>query len=127
MGGFAGGDEAGYWDEDEVLIFKSSKKNLGESGLKPSTYLSLIPCKCDKFTIDSKAKENINSNDIHKAYEALCEYTQDSDIEDFFKTHMLRVSKECSSNVLSFLHLVRDECNLLLSNSELEDIANTIK
>jgi 4-diphosphocytidyl-2-C-methyl-D-erythritol kinase len=126
MGGFAGGDEAGFWDEDKMaaLVQKQQERKSKNSPLYVSNEnLYFAPCKCKSFTVEG----SLNSDIIVKAYELLCSFTNDSDIEDFFKEHKVVVKSEDSSSLQSFLHLVREECNLLLSNSDLEEIERMVK
>ncbi len=141
MGGFEGGDEGGYWDLDEPTIF--SKANRSKSFIKKSgpeytlkvfikeqelyDSISLVPCKCDDFTIESYDKTL--SEIISKTYKALLEYTNDSEIEEFFNEYKVLILRDSSletekqqdiSHAEAFLHLTKEACNLILRNDELE-------
>ena len=153
MGGFAGGDEGGYWDDDSILTLVDKKKNkTGREKLytqtsdlgysikayrKDRTYntISFIPCRCKAFTIEGYAVESIDSNSIHKAYEALSNYICDSDVVDFFSEYKVVIENTSSLNDISelepsdtaaFMRLTKEVCNLMLSNDELAKIGNTI-
>ena len=181
MGGFAGGDEGGYWDDDSLLSpidkqnsnkakHSSAKKlhietsDMGYSikayakiniflkitGYEDGRYsfisrvaqvkelydtLSFVPCKCEMFTIEGCDEIPLESNSIYKAYQALLDFTADSDISDFFYTHKVVVKKAIplgsglggySSNAAAFIHLVKEVCNLILSTKELVKIGSTI-
>lgn len=150
MGGFAGGDEAGYWENDS--IFTLSKKNNNKEKLhieiNDSIYsikaysktnedvyntISFVPSQCDTFIIEGCDEIAVESNSIYKAYKALLEYTVDSDISDFFYEHKVVVKKRIvsssegmSSNAAAFLFLTKEMCNLVLSTDELVKIGSSV-
>ncbi len=142
MGGFAGGDEGGYWDD--IPSIKMNKQNnikkeklclytpdSGYSinvqiGKKIYNSISFVACKCDTFTIEGCDDISLESNKIYQAYTALCDFTNDSDIVDFFFEHKVVVSKEKSSDAAAFLYLTKEVCNLVLSTDELVSIGSSI-
>lgn len=181
MGGFEGGDEGGFWDEDSIanLIDKqNSTKSKQASSEKPpiqtngSSYsirahakitiflkitgykensptlcsrlvrvddlydtISFVPASCENFSIEGCDDIPLESNTIYKAYEALYNYTADSDIVDFFKEHKIVVKKRipihaglgaAASNAAAFMHLLKEVCNLVLSTGELVKIGHQI-
>lgn len=181
MGGFAGGDEGGYWDIDTLPDLmnkqsdnKSKNTNRAKSyietsdsgysikahakvniflkitGYKDGYYtflarfmrveelydtISFVPCKCETFTIEGCDDIPLESNTIYKAYNALIDYTADSDIVDFFYAHKVVVTKRISSqaglggsssDAAAFMRLVKEVCNLILSSAELAKIGSTI-
>lgn len=168
MGGFAGGDEGGYWDIDILASSintqntdksKHSKRKKSGIEIKNSVYsikahakaeslsgwirveelydtISFIPCNCKTFTLEG-CDDNIplQSNTIYQAYLALNEFTNDSDILDFFYTHKVVVTKRIPtsadlggsfSDAAAFIRLVKEACNLVLSTDELLKIGSCI-
>lgn len=181
MGGFAGGDEAGFWDDE--TLFKVTDKNeanlsnhadkiqssvtikdavyslnahaaitpfikfTGEKDGKP-TFISRVvyladlhdtirfePCKCDHFTIEGCDEIEPQSNTIFKAYQALLDYTNDPDVEEFFHEHKVHVTKRipssaglsaAASDAAAFLRLAKEACNLVLSFDELVSLGTGI-
>ena len=146
MGGFEGGDEGGFWDVDSISILideqhknKPKKKeifhittnDLGysikvhEKGLYDT--ISFVSCACKSFKIEGCDDVPIESNVLYKAYQALLECTCDSDISDFFYEHKVVVTKAISSSVdlsgesdtFAFMRLLKETCNLILSDEEL--------
>ena len=158
MGGFEGGDEAGFWDidipptsmvQDNKSI--SKRKNLAASFIERSdsgysikahakvkgSYdtISFIPCECDTFTIEGCADIPLELNSIYKAYKALLDFTDDSDIVDFFYAHKIVVTKGiplhvglggAASDAAAFILMVKEVCNLILCTDELENIGRTV-
>lgn len=97
--------------------------------------LSFVPCVCDTFTIEGCDNIPLESNTIYKAYKVLCEHTADSDIVDFFCEHKVIVTKDipfqaglggASSDGAAFMRLVKEVCNLVISNDELVQIGSSI-
>lgn len=97
--------------------------------------ISFVPCECETFTIEGCDGIPIESNTIYKAYQALNDFTGDSDIEDFFYTHKVVVTKRIASraglggsasDAAAFMHLVKEVCNLILSTKELVKIGSSI-
>ncbi|MBL1243228.1 MAG: hypothetical protein COA39_002335 [Sulfurimonas sp.] len=139
MGGFEGGDEGGFWDEDaiDVLIAKQNsskpesnkqKKVIIETKnsayvLQDDSTITIVPHNSTTFTIEGCDDIPFESNTIYKTYKALIELTCDSDIVDFFDEHKVVVTKYSPhSSSLSFLVLVKELCSLVLSDAELEKI-----
>ena len=154
MGGFEGGDEGGFWDEDSISTLVDKQNNSKLQNIqreKPSIQtsdagysiqvharvntVSFMPCLCETFTIEGCENIPLESNTIYKGYKALCEYTADSDITDFFYEYKVVVT-HCmpsqeglggdSSDGAAFMYLLKEVCNLILSNDELAKIGSTI-
>ena len=98
--------------------------------------ISFVPCKCDGFSIEGCDDIALKSNSIYQAYQKLCDYTADSDIEDFFHEYKVVVTKRiptcaglagASSDAASFLRLTKEVCNLVISTNELVNIGNDIR
>jgi len=142
MGGFAGGDEAGFWDDD-IIEFSLNKHNKPKhETLKPQIIInntlykiSFIPAKCSALTIECSKEVSLESKHLQKVYKALLEFTNDSDITEFFENHKILLttleststeSDVTLSNALVFLHFTKDACNLVLTSDELEEIEKSI-
>ena len=167
MGGFAGGDEGGYWDIDTLPISMDQQngnqsENLSREKsdieISDSIYsikaharikslshctrvedlydtIAFVPCVCKTFTLEGCDNIPLESNTIYKAFLALNDFTNDSDILDFFYTHKVVVTKRIppsaglggsSSDAAAFLLLVKEVCNLILSADELAQIGGSI-
>ncbi len=171
MGGFEGGDEAGYWEVTPPAC--SSKKEqydkLLHTSYKDGIYtirsygritlylkitgivndnctllsrvmrinnlydtLHFVPQNGSGFCIEGCEDIPLEDNSIFKVYKALLNATQDSDIEEFFQAHAVRIDKRipissgfdaAASNAASFLMLAKEACSLVLSTQELIDIS----
>ena len=97
--------------------------------------IEFIPCECEKFTIEGCEGVLLEDNTIYKAYIALNEHTGDLDILNFFYKHKVVVTKRIpsqaglgggSSDGASFMRLVKEVCNLMISTKELAYIGSTI-
>lgn len=97
--------------------------------------ISFVPCKCDTFTIEGCDGIPLESNTIYKAFHTLNDFTNELDILDFFHLHKVVVTKRIpssaglgggSSDAAAFLRLVKEVCNLILSNDELAKIGSDI-
>lgn len=116
MGGFEGGDEAGFWDIDTNPSWMdkqnqtpSKSKNSAklyisrcDSGYSIKAYakdkklhdtISFVPCECETFTIEGCDDIPLESNTIYKAFKALEDFTNDLDIAEFFYTHKVVLTK----------------------------------
>jgi len=152
MGGFAGGDEGGYWDIDippNAMVKHNDKRSKNRNGT--SSYIerndlgytikayakdktgydtiSFVPCECETFTIEGYDEIPLESNSMYIAYKALIDFTDDLDIEDFFYTYKVVVTKETvstSSHAAAFVLLVKEACNLILSRDELDSIGSRV-
>ena len=146
MGGFAGGDEGGYWDDSPSIEMnkennklKRTKKekpyiHISDSGYSMKVQIggnlynsiSFVASKCETFTIEDCDGISLESSKIYQAYTALCDFTNDSDIVDFFFEHKIVLTKEESSDAAAFLYLTKEICNLVLSTDELVRIGTSI-
>jgi len=97
--------------------------------------VTFVPCECDTFTIEGCESVPLKDNTIYKAYKALNEYTGDLDILNFFYHHKVVVTKRIpsqaglgggSSDGASFMRLVKEVCNLMITTKELAKIGATI-
>jgi 4-diphosphocytidyl-2-C-methyl-D-erythritol kinase len=116
MGGFAGGDEGGYWDIDiPPSSMVKHNDNISKSRNRAASYIersdsgysikahtkvkglydtiSFVPCECETFTIEGCDDIPLELNSIYKAYKALLDFTDDLDIVDFFYAHKIVVTK----------------------------------
>lgn len=97
--------------------------------------ISFIPCNCNTFTIEGCDGIPIQSNSIYKAYKAICDYTNDPEIDEFFDAHKVVVDKgipasaglgASASDAAAFILLLKEVCNLVLSLDEVLNIASSI-
>jgi 4-diphosphocytidyl-2-C-methyl-D-erythritol kinase len=158
MGGFEGGDEGGYWDVDTPpFSMDKQDKNASKHGHRRKSpiersdagysikaysktkelhdTISFVPCECKTFTIEGCDGIPLTSNTIYKAYQALVDFTDDSDITDFFHAHKVVVTKGippsadqegASSDAAAFIHLAKETCNLILNSDELAKIGSAV-
>ena len=149
MGGFEGGDEGGYWDDDIPTVLPKANKTQsyvqkGTSNYTVQAYsekenvfdtISLVPCICKAFTLDDYRSTPIEQSDIYKSYNALLEYTNDIEIEELFYEYKIVITKNTLSSPAekstlshaeAFLHLVKELCNLLLRCDEIKEIVKKI-
>lgn len=142
MGGFAGGDEAGYWDNPTVLSHKPKHSDRekptiihDETGyhLIPHTLttrlISFIPFSCDTFTIEGYEEPSLHP--ITLAYHALIDARNDPEIAEFFTHHKVVLTINDSIDIFyhveAFLYLTKEVCNLILSSDELAEIGERIE
>jgi hypothetical protein len=129
MGGFAGGDEAGYWEEDQLF---SQKKRVVQTSshhfqqMLEQSNLTLVPSKSSSFTIDGIESSEVQSHKLYKAYKALCSYTGSLELEEFVREYKISILSESEADVAVFLHLLREEYTLLVSNEELEELIRAL-
>jgi hypothetical protein len=140
MGGFEGGDEAGFWEveEDSSPYGISNTLNYKQYDIleQDENYLikvdnfdigmTFVPQNSNQLTI-----EGCKSDIIYKAYESLVKFTDDMEIIEFFQNHkvVVKTLKTNDETILGalFILLTKDVCNLVLDNSELEEIASKIQ
>lgn len=151
MGGFEGGDEAGFWDEesDLGLIFKPNK--VTRFNLKHHMYsdehcltldvytptgdcfakLHFIKSFSNTFVVETPPETMYFKDAIVLAYNNLVDETNDFEIEEFFNAYKTMVelieiipkAHMQASLTAAFLLLTKETCNLILSTKELETIA----
>lgn len=149
MGGFEGGDEAGFWDEDDLKndIFTSQKTcnqhlithmKIDASSFCISVYstsnvissLQFVQSSCEGLKIEGKGLAPNVSKVISKTYETLLEETNDFEIEDFFKEYKVVVDETQAiadaSFIAAFLLMTKEACSLALSMQEIEQIGISI-
>ncbi|MDQ7061883.1 MAG: hypothetical protein Q9M40_01140 [Sulfurimonas sp.] len=155
MGGFAGGDESGYWDVDDLISLDDDTSNTTSSAFKPNieintnqysikvysktgdfyNAISFVPCQCEVLTIEDFKDTSLAQKSISQAYKALSSLSEGLDILDFFYEYKVTISKdipsktnleEVSSYTMAFMYLAKEVYNLVLSSEELIKISNTI-
>ena len=146
MGGFEGGDEGGFWDEDAIgeLVIKQKKQKPRETVYEETSdggfritvedNISFIPYPCASFTIEGCDSVSLESNSIYKAYKALESFSADSEISDFFEEYKVVVTKNVTlennsrdaENAAAFMRLAKEVCNLMISADELLKIGQSI-
>lgn len=119
MGGFAGGDEAGYWEIETAPLSSSQTSDRAKPPIEqddegytirayarievPNSNLWIrsdelfntirfIPSSCETFTLEDYP-EPLESHPIYQAYQALEHATNDPEIADFFAHHKVIVIK----------------------------------
>jgi len=168
MGGFAGGDEAGYWDVEtfnvpanppgEKKSYTISSVELLDSHYSIKAYakhivlkenqihwlrssdiydtICFIPSSCNTFTVEGYPEQDSEFNPISRAYQALNERLNEPELEEFFHSHKVVITKRIppqqdfsgnASNIASFLCLAKEVCNLILSIDELVEIAASLE
>ena len=148
MGGFEGGDEGGFWDEDALaLLVKNQKKrtptqkknfytlhNDGSYTAKANKTLKFVPCSCESFTLETSYPTSMSASYIFKAFKLLDSTALDSDIMDFFTEYKVILSgdentlnsaKAVAQNTAVFLLLTKEVCNLVMSKDELLHVAKS--
>jgi len=139
MGGFEGGDEGGFWDEESLFNPTNAKTNTKTNQLhKYTTFkesnaifaLSFVSCVAKALTIECDTESVCDFGDIYGVYTRVLEYTNDSDIEEFFSTHKVLFSKienakepyEILTPSEIFLEKTKDACSLVLTQDELKNL-----
>ena len=149
MGGFEGGDEAGFWDEDDLKneLYTSQKKlhqhviahmKIDANSFCISVYstsnitssLQFVQSSCKGLKVEGEGLIPNVSKVIHKTYETLLEETNDFEIEEFFKAYKVVVGETQgiadSSFVAAFILMTKEVCSLVLSTQEVEEIGTSI-
>lgn len=149
MGGFEGGDEGGFWDEDALaLLVKQQKQRVipkkekfyilysdASYSAKANKTLKFVPCICESFSVQASEATRESASSIYKAFELLDMATVDSDVMDFFSEYKvvlsevntaLKTSREVAQDTAVFLLLTKEVCNLVMSTDELAKIASRI-
>lgn len=97
--------------------------------------IDFVPCECDTFTIEGCDNVPLKSNTIYKAYETLLEHTQNSELENFFKSHKVVVTKRIpsqaglgggSSDAAAFMRLCNEVCDMEIDTPTLSQLGSTI-
>ena len=93
--------------------------------------ISFIKSYKNGFFIDGNFSCPLEKNTIYKAYQNILEYTNNKDIENYFKEYSISIKKNIpefaglgggSSNSASFLKKINEELNLKLTIEELAKI-----
>lgn len=93
------------------------------------------PCSCEDFIIEGCEGVPLESNTIYKAYTTLISHTHNPDIETFFKTHKVVVTKRIpsqaglgggSSDAAAFMRLCNEVCGLSLDRETLSMLGSRI-
>jgi hypothetical protein len=141
MGGFEGGDEAGFWEVDENTFHTKTSKASNETKyqiieddlsykITASGYeetIVLLPFESKSLTI-----EGYQTDIISKAYHSLVDFTNDMEIVEFYHQHKIFIqtpkSQKVDETILGalFILLTKDICNLVLNGNEIEEIAQNI-
>lgn len=143
MGGFEGGDEGGFWDEDALALLIKKQKNTRPAikkekiyiehngstySTKADTRIEFVPSATHTFTLELQDNTSPSSDSIYKAYKALREFINDDvGLEEFFSEHKVVLS--CASTSLdtaAFLLLTKELCNLIISSEELVKVAKSV-
>ena len=147
MGGFEGGDEAGFWDIEAHIepVFASQKSKhhapphhvieVSEGYVIPiyideNHQIGTLHCLRAPVFIEGLVSVESLPERIKMVYRNLLEVTQDFEIDEFFSEHSIHIeiSKECdplmieTASAVAFLLLSKEVCSLLLNRSELESI-----
>jgi len=97
--------------------------------------ITLVPQRCDTFTIEGCDGVPTASNTIYKAYKVLRDYTGSLTLETFFKAHKVTVTKRIpsqaglgggSSDAAAFMRIVNKVCELKLSVETLAQLGSKI-
>ena len=140
MGGFEGGDEGGFWDEESLFNPINTKISNKTNQLhKYTTFkesnaifeLYFVPCEAQALTIECETESLYDFGDIYSIYTRVLEYTNDSEIEEFFSTHKVLFSKvenpkephEILMPSELFLQKTKDAGSLVLTQDELKDLS----
>jgi hypothetical protein len=142
MGGFEGGDEAGFWEISENNFLEKTSKAQSEKkyqiiqegslykiiAYESNQTIIFIPFHSMKLTV-----EGYKTDIITKVYNTLLEFTDDMEIIEFFHEYKVFIETSQSPKIdekvlgILFLLLTKDVCNLVLNENELKEILNTIE
>jgi len=150
MGGFEGGDEGGFWDIEELISSsedlsaqKSTKRaalkelieqNNGTYSLHTDLMISFVPHACQVFTVENEQEFSKEAQIIKSTYQAVVDFTADTDISEFFTEYKVLIQKASHtkqdskiSTSVAFIYLLKEACSLILTDEEIENIANSIE
>lgn len=97
--------------------------------------ITFEPCVCEVFTIEGCEGVALESNTIYKAYQTLLDYTQSPELERFFKSHKVVVTKRIpsqaglgggSSDAAAFMRLCNEVCVLNIETKTLSELGSKI-
>ncbi|QOR61578.1 4-(cytidine 5'-diphospho)-2-C-methyl-D-erythritol kinase [Sulfurovum sp. ST-21] len=97
--------------------------------------LTLIPEKCETFTIEGCGDIPTDSNTIYKAFQILQEYTGSKKLKHFFENHKVVVEKHIpsqaglgggSSDAAAFIRLVNEVCSLDIPVETLAELGSRV-
>jgi hypothetical protein len=149
MGGFAGGDEAGYWDNTRFRIAPSSTHSpLSSSNIQlhldTQPVYAHVTCDdttCATITFVLQVSNCLSVSGLGKypdamriiasIYEALLETHEALEVEEFFQQHHVQFVLENYTTTfidtlsIAFVRLLKEEANLMLSDEELANLLQT--
>ncbi|MGC9352032.1 MAG: 4-(cytidine 5'-diphospho)-2-C-methyl-D-erythritol kinase [Sulfurovum sp.] len=97
--------------------------------------IAFEPCVCEAFTIEGCEGVALESNTIYKAYQSLKRYTQSPELESFFRSHKVVVTKRIpsqaglgggSSDAAAFMRLCNEVCRLNIETKTLSELGSKI-
>jgi hypothetical protein len=136
MGGFEGGDEAGFWDEIPESQAEKYRDTLPQRSVlvDSHTQITFVATPCQAFTVSFNGQDLKTPNPLQKAYQLMYEQSDDEDLIDFFQEHKVEISTDRSSLemlndeklFMSFITLTNERCELFLSKQEIDAITTKV-
>ncbi len=136
MGGFEGGDEAGFWDEIPQGRSERYHETLPKLSISvdETTLLCFNAAPTESFSVVCCDQAVPPNNLLFLAYTTLYKQTQDDDLLDFFCEHQVAITTDKQSFealddqavVASFVDLTNDVCQLLLDEHEKSEIIEEV-
>lgn len=97
--------------------------------------IAFEPCVCEAFTIKGCEGVALESNTIYRAYQTLVSHTQSPELERFFRSHKVVVTKRIpsqaglgggSSDAAAFMRLCNEVCGLNIETKMLSELGSQI-